>query len=128
MAISSFPSGNLVNYSQPPRQCSGISGKMCNHFVLFIDNDSHEICSSCSGKTCTKEHCAGTSEEKWEKVRAYLDELAIQSEKKRERKACFKSCSSFFFGFSSSCQIPILVSLWMRIKLRCCSSPSEQLD
>ena len=93
--------------SSVPRQCPGVSGKACNHFLSSIGKVFHEINSTCHLKSYSKDihckHCAGWCEEKWEKVRAYLDKLAIQCERERERKS-----SSSFSGFQAQVKFPYL--------------------
>ena len=84
---------------------------MCNHF-LPSNEDFHEICCHCQGQSCSKDsciHCIDWSGEKWDKVHVYLDKLAAQCKRKRERKACFKS-SSYFSGFSTPNQVPRSIS------------------
>ena len=52
-------------------------------------------------------HCHDWTDERWEKVSAYHEKLAIQHEKKRERKVLSKSSSSSFSGFSFLRILPI---------------------
>ena len=67
-------------------------------FLLAEDKDSHTLCISCRGKSSSADDhwsdCHDWTDKKWEKVSAYHEKLAIQQEKKRERKA--ESCPSSF--------------------------------
>ena len=99
-----------------PRQCLGVSDKVCNWFLPAFEKHLlfYDLCSSCLGLTCSIDsrcdHCISWSAEKWKKVNVYIDKLAAQLESKREKRTCSKSSSSFFLCFSSSSQIPILIT------------------
>ena len=40
-----------------PRQCPGVAGKVCNHFLPAKENDPHRLCTASLGKTCDIEDC-----------------------------------------------------------------------
>ena len=71
--------------------------------------NSHTLCINCDGKSCTAydgwEDCQDWTDEKCKKVSASHEKLAIQKEKKEERKA--KYSSSSFSGFISPSVMPI---------------------
>ena len=97
--LDKFPSFSaiLIFYQQlsgkmasTPRQCPGVSGKVCNHFLPSYNKACNEICISCHGQSCSKDnncnHCADRSDGKWEKVKAYLD-IVVSLKKKPAQPA-----------------------------------------
>ena len=47
--------GNYCVMVPLPRQCPGVSGKVCNCFQPAEDNDPHRLCTLCRDKTCDVE-------------------------------------------------------------------------
>ena len=93
----------LVRMVSSPSQCPGLAGKVCNHFLHTMKNP-HSLCSSCRGKEYIVDgrgsDCHDWTDGLWTKVSAYRAKLAIQWEKKEERKA--KSSSPSFSCFLPS--------------------------
>ena len=94
-----------------PHQCLVVAGKVCNHFILAKDNDSHTLCTNCHGKCFTSDDCCADchnwTDKNWEKVSVHHEKLAIQREKKKELKAKSSSC---FLGLTLPFIMPVPLS------------------
>ena len=94
-----------------PQECSSVEGEVYNHFLPVQKKDSHTLSTNRLGKSCNADDCCSDcrdwTDEKWEKVSAYHEKLAIQQEKKKEKVAKTSSSSSSFPNFSSPSVIPI---------------------
>ena len=55
-----------------PRQCPGNAEKVCYCFLLARDNDPHQFCTFCQGKTCNIndrcEECHDWTDDMWYRV------------------------------------------------------------
>ena len=93
------------------RQCPENAGKVCNRFLPVRDNDPHQFCASCRGKTCNIddrcEDCHDWTDYMWHRLGEYLAKLSVQQERKKERRAKAASSSSSFSGFSPSMPVPL---------------------
>ena len=82
-----------------PRRSEGVQSKTCDHFLSAVAKDSYNLCVVCKGQRCSSElrheHCLDWSPDRWARVQIYQSFLALQMEKKKERKVQPKSSSSF---------------------------------